>query len=161
MATTKKLLALQSVILFAGTVFAWSKLIPQFVDFYALYGTFFRVSDCIVPNPFVTACFYGSAAFLVALYASVRLYQNPNVKGVRNLRNFLVFCVTFAGSVVLSEAATYYHWISSSISVTCSPGIAPIYTPCFTGMLCFLAAAVVAFFAVRASSESVSGTIAE
>jgi hypothetical protein len=146
---TKALLGIQSVILFAGIVFAWSKLIPQLVNFYSLYGTFFRISDCVVPNPFVTACLYGSLAFVAALYWSVRVYLLPAQRSERLLRNFLIFCVIFAGSVVLSEAAEYYHLVSGSVSVTCSRGVAPMQTPCFFGLLYFVTALIVATYAVQ------------
>lgn len=131
--------------LLAGTLFAWSKLIPQLTNFYTLYGTFFR-SNVAVPNPLLTACLYGSTAFLVALYWSFRVYRHPSATSERYLRNFLVFCTAFAGSVVLSEMAEYYHWFASSVSVSCSPGIPPVQTPCFFGMLFFIAALAVSLF---------------
>lgn len=138
---TKKLLILQSLILLGGTVFAWSKLIPQLRDFLALYGTFFRFSDCVIPNPFLTACFYGSAAFLVALFWSLAVYQHPSYASERRLRNFLLFGVVFAASVVSYEAALYYKLLAAgSVPVTCTPGVSPVETPCFTGMLFFIAA---------------------
>jgi hypothetical protein len=72
-----------------------------------------------------------------------------------------MFCVAFAGSVVLSEVAEYYHWVARTVSVTCSPGIPPLETPCFTGMLFFIAAAVVSIFAVRTSGTAASDTMGE
>jgi hypothetical protein len=138
--------------LLAGTLFAWLKSIPQLTNFYTLYGTFFRMSDT-VPNPLLTACLYGSTAFLVALYWSFRVYRNPSATSERYLRNFLVFCVAFAGSVVLSEMAEYYHWFASSISVNCSPGVPPAQTPCFFGMLFFIAALAVSLFIALASTS--------
>lgn len=150
---TKKLLLVQCLVLFGGTVFAWSKLLPQLINFYALYGTFLRVSDCVVPNPLVTACLYGSLAFLVALFWSVRVYLDPSQVSERRLRNFLLFCVAFAGSVVLSEAAEYYKLFSGAVSVTCSPGVSPLQTPCFTGMLFFIAAFLVSIFATKSLSS--------
>ncbi|MFA7302399.1 MAG: hypothetical protein WC030_01485 [Candidatus Paceibacterota bacterium] len=151
---TKVLLGIQVAILFVGTVFAWSKLIPQLTNFYALYGTFFRVSDCVVPNPFVTACLYGSLAFIVALFWSVRVYVAPSYTSERYLRNFLVFCVAFAGSVVLSEAGEYYHWYSSTVSVTCSPGVSPLATPCFTGLIFFLITCLISVVATGKQRQS-------
>jgi len=145
----KKLLGVQTLVLFGGMVFAWSKLIPQLVDFYARYGTFFRVSDCVVPNPFLTACLYGSLAFAGALYWSLRVYLSPAYMSERYLRNFLVFCVAFAGSVVLSETVEYYKLFTGVVSVTCSPGVAPVATPCFTGMIFFIVALVMALFTTR------------
>ncbi len=137
----KKLLLTQALVLFGGTVFAWSKLIPQLRDFWALYGTFFRVNDCVIPNPFLTACFYGSAAFLVALFWSIRVYQSPGYGGERRLRNFLLFCVVFGASVVAYEAVEYYKLFGHSTNAfICTPGVSPLETPCFTGMLFFIVA---------------------
>src|SRR3989344_6945343 len=72
----KELLGVQTLALFGGTVFAWSKLIQQFENFYSLYGTFFRFSDVSIPNPLTTACFYGSVAFLFLLFFLVGVFQN-------------------------------------------------------------------------------------
>ena len=146
---SRPLLALQSLLLFAGSLFAWSKLAPQLTGFYALYGTFFRVSDCAIPNPFVTACLYGSIAFLAALVWSLSAYQRPSFVSERRLRNFLAFCVVFAASVVLSETATYYKLVTTAVSVTCSPGVPPLQTPCFYGLVFFTASFITAVFATR------------
>lgn len=140
-ARTKKLLIIQSLVILGGAVFAWSKLIPQLRNFLELYGTLFRFTGCAVPNPLLTACFWGSAAFLVALFWSISVYQRPTYTSQRWLRNFLFFGVVFAASVVSYEALTFYKFISAStVAVTCTPGVAPTQTPCFTGMLFFIAA---------------------
>lgn len=137
----KKLLVVQSLILFGGTVFAWSKLLAQFSNFHSLYGTIFKFSGCTVPNPLLTACFYGSTAFLVALFWSIMLYQDPNPVSERRLRNFLLFCVIFAGSVVAYEAVEYYKLLGGGTTAfICTPGVSPLQTPCFFGMLFFIAA---------------------
>lgn len=148
-ARTRELLLIQSALLFGGTIFAWSKLLPQIANFQSLYGTLFRFDNLSIPNPLLTACLYGSIAFLVALYWSVSLYQNPKYVSERRLRNFLFFCVVFAGSVVLSEVAVYYKLFTTAISVTCSPGVPPIETPCFYGMLFFIAAFFTSVFTTR------------
>jgi hypothetical protein len=147
--SAKQLLVLQALTLFGGTVFAWSKLLPQFMDFQERYGTLFRFNDLTIPNPFLTACLYGSTAFLVVLFWSVRVYQNPSERSERYLRNFLLFCVAFAASVVASEAIAYYEIFAAPISVTCSPGVPPTETPCFYGMLFFIAAFSISIFATR------------
>lgn len=146
----KKMLYFQSFVLFSGTVFAWSQLIPQITQFYSLYGTVFRVRDCIVPNPFLTACFFGSLAFIVALLWSLRLLRNPVHKQQRYLKNFLLFCVFFAGSVLLYEFADFYKLIpAGGIPISCSPGIAPWKTPCFFGMIFFVTAYVASIINTR------------
>ena len=146
----KTILLLQSFLLFAGTVFAWSNLLPQGGNFLKLYGTLFRFTDISVPNPFLTACLYGSLAFLIAVYWSVRVYQRPQYAGERLLRNFLLFCVVFAGSVFLYEAADFYHLLGAgAVSVSCNPGTPPLSTPCFYGMLFFIGAFITSVFATR------------
>jgi hypothetical protein len=146
----KKLLGIQSLILLCGTIFAWSKLIPQFSNFQSLYGTLFRFSGCAIPNPLLTACLYGSTAFLIALFWSCSLYRKQKYVSERRLRNFLLFCVIFAASVVLYEAADYYKlFVAGTISVSCSPGVSPLQTPCFYGMLFFIAAFITSIFATR------------
>jgi len=146
----RTLLALQVLLLLAGSMFAWVKLVPQFTGFYALYGTFLRVSDCVIPNPFTTACLYGSTAFLVALVWSLGAYQKPDLASERRLRNFLLFCVAFAASVVAYEAVEYYKLFGPSTSAfICTPGVSPLQTPCFIGMLFFIGAYIASVFATR------------
>ena len=148
---TEKLLLVQTLVLFGGSAFAWSKLIPQFVSF--------------SPNPFLTACLYGSTAFLAVLFWSVRVYQKPSYQSERYLRNFLLFCVVFAASVVSYEAVMYYHLFGSSTNVfICTPGVPPTQTPCFVGMLFFIAAFLVSILTTRhlclspeASSDRMAG----
>jgi len=147
---TKNLLLLQSVILAGGTVFAWSKLLQQFSNFQAIYGTLFRFQNCVIPNPFATACFYGSMAFIVATVWSFFVWHDAKNFKERHLRNFLLFCVVFAGSVVAYEFADYYKLFgSAAVPITCTPGVFPLLTPCFTGLLCFLGAYITSIFAVK------------
>ncbi|HQT83082.1 MAG TPA: hypothetical protein PLW99_02960 [Candidatus Paceibacterota bacterium] len=147
---TKNILLVQTLLLFGGTVFAWSATLSQFSTFHSLYGTLFRFTDCTVPNPLTTACFYGSTAFLVALFWSVRAYQRPHPVNQRRLRNFLLFCVVFAASVVAYEAVEYYKLFGPPTSAfICTPGVSPVQSPCFTGLLFFIAAFVTAVFAAR------------
>lgn len=133
-----------SLILGGGVVFAWSTLIGQFERFFDLYGTLFKVSNCIVPNPLVTPCLYGATALIGALVWSLWLLYRPTPVGSRWLRNFLVFGVVFAVSVVTVEALQFYQVIGGP-SVSCSPGASPTQTPCFTGMLFFAAACLVSW----------------
>jgi hypothetical protein len=135
-AARKNLIAIQSLVLFFGTIFAWAALFRQFS------GT--------GPNPFLTACFYGSVAFLVALFWSVRVYQRPAFPGERRLRNFLLFCVVFAATVVAYEAVVFYKLFSVGTNAfICTPGVPPLETPCFTGLLFFTGALIVSVFATR------------
>ena len=146
----KKLLLIQGLLLVGGTVFAWSRLIPKFQDFYATYGTLFRFRDCTLPNPMATACFYGSLAFIFALIWAFMVIQKPTLVSQRRLRNFLLFCVVFAGSVVTYEILDYYKLIpATGVIVSCTPGLNPLLTPCFYGLLFFSAAFITSVFATR------------
>lgn len=145
----QKLLVAQALILFGGTVYAWSKLFAQIDNFRLLHGSLFKFTGYTIPNPLLTACFYGSIAFLIALFWSVRAYQSLSGVNERRLRNFLAFCVAFAASMVLYEAALYYELFTVTVSVTCSPGASPLTTPCFTGMLFFIAAFIISILATR------------
>lgn len=148
--TTKQLLFLQVAVLFAGTVFAWSQLIPQITTFIGKYGTLLRFSDIQTPNPLTTACLYGSTAFLVVLYFSAQLFTTPNPIHAKRLRNFILFCVFFAASVVAYEAVEYYHLFGQNVTTfICTPGVNPVKTPCFTGMIFFIVGFCVSVFATR------------
>lgn len=148
-----RFLVAQSLLLFGGMVFAWSNLISQFTHFYTLYGTLFKVAGCTIPNPFLTPCFFGSVGFLIAVFWSVNVYQIPSRIGERRLRNFLTFCSVFAVFAVVYEMAEYYHWISSAVSISCTPGISPFVSPCFFGTLIFIVVTALAFFIVRRDIE--------
>ena len=49
------LLLVQTLLLFGGAIFAWSKLLPQFGDFQSRYGTLLHFNDLSIPNTFLTA----------------------------------------------------------------------------------------------------------
>lgn len=149
MTPAKKLLITQSLVLLAGTVFAWSNFLPQIGRFESLYGTVFKFTGCTVPNPFLTACFFGSFAFLLALLWSFSIYQSPHPARARRLRNFLFICVLLATSVIAYEAAQYYNLLASTVSVSCNPGASPFTTPCFYGDIFFLISLAVSIFTVR------------
>lgn len=141
----QSLLYFQALILGGGVFFSWTKLIGQFTYFYDMYGTIFKIRDCIIPNPMVTACFYGSIALLVAFIWSVTLIQSYSHKSQKYLSYLLYFGVVFALSVIAYEFLEYYHIISlGGNAVSCSPGTFPLKTPCFYGMLFFLGASIAA-----------------
>ncbi len=143
----RNLFIAQALLLFGGTVFAWSALFGQFGNSPFFGGT--------GPNPLLTACFYGSVAFLVALFWSVRAYQRPALAGERRLRNFLLFCVAFAASVVAYEAVAFYKLFGVGTNAfICTPGVAPLQTPCFVGFLFFIGAFIVSVCAVRRLNAS-------
>lgn len=152
MTRTQKLIALEVALLFGGMVFSWYNLLSQFANFHALYGTIFRLQGITIPNPFLTPCFFGSLGYVAALFWSVFLLQGPVAKSQRWLRNFLLFSVVFALSVVGYETAQYFHLIGG-VSVSCTPGAAPWATPCFTGMIIFALAFAVSVVTARSFAQ--------
>lgn len=132
---------IQSLLLLCGTLFSWLALTQQFKVFYAAHGTLFQFTNCIVPNPLVTPCFYGALAFAVAFIWSLYNLCHPDKKHCQRwLRNFLLFGVVFAFSVLTYEALEYYHFFTPENSISCAPGVHPLKTPCFQGALFFLTA---------------------
>lgn len=146
----KSLLFIQTLLLFCGTLFAWSRLIVQLQNFQFVYGTLWRFRDCSIPNPLTTACFFGSVAFVVALLWSVKVWQTQEKNSERWLKNFLLFCVLFAFSVLCIEFVDYYKLFpSASVPISCSPGVAPWKTPCFFGFLFFTASYVTSIITLK------------
>lgn len=144
----KRYLYLQTFILLGAVLFSWAALMGQFRNFYAAYGTFWRFADCAIPNPLATPCFYGTLAFIASLVWSIFVIGNPTLKLQNRLRNFLLFGVVFALSVLGYEFAEYYHLIGGPV-VSCSPGTFPLLTPCFGGLLFFAVAFGVAAVATK------------
>lgn len=135
-----------SLTIFGGAIFAWTTLIGQFQKFLAVYDSIFRFSDCIIPNPIATPCFWGAVAFVVAFIWSLYLIVRPNERGDIWLSRFLLFGVLFALAVLGYEAIEFYHLVDfGGVSVSCAPGVHPLNTPCFTGFLFFLAAFVLSW----------------
>ena len=154
MGLLKKLLLVQALLIAGGTVFAWSKLIPQFQVFYAEYGTLFKFEGCVIPNPIATPCFWGSVAFVVALLWSLSLLINEfSARSQWWLRNLLAFGVIFAATVVTFEFLQYYKVIGGPV-ISCSPGVFPLKTPCFTGLIFFLLSFVTSIFVVKQSRKT-------
>jgi hypothetical protein len=148
----KKYLLAQTILIAGGTVYSWSRVVIQFQTFYQKYGTIFRIKDCTYPNPVVTACFYGAVAFAAALIWSINIYikKEFDLKLERYLRNFLLFGVFFAASVLAFEFLLYYKiYRPAGPIIACSPGVFPLKTPCFYGMLTFLAAFLLSYYIIR------------
>ena len=131
---------LRSLILGVGVISAWSALIPQFRDFLAVYGTLWHASTTAASNPLLTPCLYGSLAFLAALVWSLWLDINPNPDSGKWLSRFLVFGIVFAAVVTSYECADYFGLFKFGVPLVCKPGVNPLYTPCFRGLIFFIAA---------------------
>ena len=137
---------LQSIILFIGTVFAWFTVYSDFSRFYNLYGTITRISDCIIPNPIVTPCFYGAFAFLGGFIWSLYILKIPKKKKVslqKKLSIFLIASTIFAWSNLALEAYNFYLQ-KTGPKVSCSGVMSDsiFTTACFIGSMLFLASLI-------------------
>ncbi len=149
----KKLLLLQILILVAGTIFAWYTVYHDFARFYAIEGTYFKVSDCIVPNPVTTPCFYGAFAFLAALIWSIyiiRMISDRQIVQQKRLVWLLFASVLFAWS---NFGYVYYKFLANQgrPTIGCSGQLMtnPFTTPCFIGSVIFLVALIVSLLIKR------------
>lgn len=134
---------LEFLFIAGGAVFAWSTIVRQFMDFYAVEGTVFKIAQCQTPNPVTTMCFYGGLGFLVALVWSILLLrrQSTVTRSQRiHLVWFLVLGTLFAWSVV-----SYEWWQIQQAAGQPVPGCSGLMTsildsPCFYGANAFLLA---------------------
>lgn len=144
----KKFLTIQTLLLAAGTVFAWYNVIKNFTKFYGYEGTIFKIQDCVIPNPVTEACFYGAIGFLVALIWSLLIYKSQDqikqIKWQHYLWWFTSAGTIFAWFNVAREFVAYYS-VRSGPVLGCSgtPITNPFLTPCFTGATIFLVTAIV------------------
>ncbi len=143
------LFKLQTAILLAGTLFAWFTVYTDFKRFYNLHGSVTKISDCVIPNPVTTACFYGAFAFLLGFIWSASILSKVSrskdvAKPQRNLWYLLIAGTIFAWGNFGLEVYKFY---SSEVAgkVSCS-GVATdnvFLTPCFYGSAIFLSALIV------------------
>lgn len=150
---------LQSLVLFGGTIFAWTTVANDFRRFYAIEGTIFKVQDCAIPNPVTTPCFYGAFAFLVAFVWSVILLKKDGeeqTRGERKLRWLLLASTLFAWGNFSRTLYTFYSTPPAAEKVGCSGQLvsSPFVTPCFYGSMIFLIALVLSFVLLRRRGES-------
>ncbi|EKD53413.1 MAG: hypothetical protein ACD_61C00047G0002 [uncultured bacterium] len=152
----KKIYLFQSVLLLAGTLFAWFTVYSDFSRFYDLYGSITRITDCIIPNPVTTACFYGAFAFLGALIWSLFINKASAIKkvaGQRKLHLLLIGSTIFAFSNLFLEIYNFY-FNGTSEKVSCSgvPSTSIFVTPCFIGSMFFLGSLITSMIIIRKSN---------
>lgn len=153
----RKLYTFQFIWLLFGTAFAWFTVISDFKHFYSIYGNIARISDCIIPNPVTTPCFYGAFAFLAAFVWSLFICQTSKTKKIANqnkLHFLLIGSTIFAFSNLFIEIYNFY-FIKSSSQISCSgvPANSIFVTPCFIGSMFFLGAFIISTIIKKISSS--------
>jgi len=142
-----KLLFLQTFLLLCGTIFAWINVTIDFAKFYDNEGTIFKISNCVLPNPVTTACFWGAIAFFVSLNISFLIIRNKAELKLQNILFWLLLSGTiFAWANFGLTLFNYFSNINKGPTRGCSGQLVtnPIATPCFTGAVLYLAAFLVA-----------------
>lgn len=131
-----------------GTLFSWYTVVTDFIKFYAVQGNLYQVTNCYIPNPVTTACFYGAWAFLAAFIWSIYIYRSALDKQLMLMKRLVWFLV----------AGTIFAWTNFTIllvrflntpvgepTVGCSGQLTsnPFTTPCFIGSVIFLISLVI------------------
>ena len=143
--TSKKLCLLLTVSLIGGTLFAYYSVLREYIEFYGMYNSIFRIKNCAIPNPITTPCFYGAFAFLISLIYSIKIYKMKLEKHSHHLK-YLIFILIgsniFAG---VNNAIIFYKYYTPSDKIGCSgrPIDNPFTTPCFIGGAIFFAALLI------------------
>ncbi len=140
----------QTLVIAAGTAFAWYTVLRDFARFFDLNGTVFKIKDCVVmPNPVTTPCFWGAIGFLIALVWSIKIARKSDeqnkLKQEKYLTWFLIGGTIFGWSNV---AILIQRFLAShgKPTIGCSGQImtSPFTTPCFYGSSFYLLALIVA-----------------
>ena len=149
----KKLLWLQTLVLLAGSIFAWYTVYMDFVRFYGMYQSLTRIQNCVIPNPMTTPCFYGAFAFVGAFIWAAIIQKLPRTKQViqqSRLVLLLIGSTIFAWSNLGVEIYNFYFKAQGD-KISCS-GVATdniFTTPCFIGSVIFLTALVISLIIIK------------
>jgi hypothetical protein len=156
----KKMYFVQSLVLLAGTIFAWFTVYADSSRFYNLYGNITRISDCVIPNPITTPCFYGAFAFLGAFIWSLYILRFSKEKKIihqKRINILLIASTIFAWSNLALEIYNFYLQ-KTSPKVSCS-GVATdniFTTACFIGSMLFLTSLIISFVINSKNKNNVS-----
>lgn len=132
--------------LFAGTVFAYFSVFREYIEFYGMYQTIFRIKNCAIPNPITTPCFYGAFAFLVSLIYSIRIHRHTSENYARHLKYLIYILIGSNIFAWVNNAIIFYKYYTPSDKIGCSgrPIDNPFTTACFIGASIFLTALITA-----------------
>jgi len=139
----KSLRQLITLATFAGIIVAWVHIIKQFILFYGYEGTITKVTDCIIPNPVTTPCFYGGFGFILAFIIAIKLWRKDlSKKALTWFTLYLAAGTIFAWYNAGKDIINFYSPKAAGAVIGCS-GVAisnPFTTACFAGASLFLLA---------------------
>jgi len=153
MLKNRQLLAVQIIVILAGTIFAWYTVIGDFVRYYNIETSIFKFNDCLAPNPLMTTCFYGALAFLAALIWSIAILKMPQEKQKMRQKRLIVLLVAgtiFAWSNFTFELVKFLNAENQPITGCSGNFVAnPFTTVCFYGALFFSAGLIASLVALK------------
>jgi hypothetical protein len=141
-------------VLAAGALFAWSIVATDLYQFTLTGGDLTQFGGTALPNPLVTACFYGAIGLTVALRWAIRLEPHGgDARGERHLAWLLLAGTVFALGNLGYECSWSRHPGGPS---PCTGGAIfnPLETPCFVGFLFYFAGFTITWVAARAARRS-------
>jgi hypothetical protein len=141
-------------VLAAGALFAWSMVATDLYQFTLTGGDLTQFRGTALPNPLVTACFYGAIGLTVALRWAIRLDpQGSDARGERRLAWLLL-----AGTVFTLGSLSYNCYWSFASPHPGGPSLCaggaifdPLETPCFVGFWFWFAGLIITWVALRAA----------
>jgi len=158
----KIFLTLQAVALAVGNYVGWSTIVKE-VDIYCDQngGGFWNLTDFsggLTGNPLVSACFWGSVVFLIALAWTLSLLFEKSTKklqvNIKRLWWLLLGGTLFALANNIPVIYKFYTRPVGSVSSCSAEAVTnPFLTSCFMGFGAFLAAFIFVIFAKRLANK--------
>lgn len=148
---------IQILALVVGSIIAWSTVIKNFINFYQVEGTLFKVMDCNFTNPVLTPCFWGAIAFIIALIWAVSLYTKRG-QANQTKQQWWLFLLLIASTIFGWANVVYEEWqiiLAHGGAVTgCSGTMTSItQSSCMYGSIMFLIAMVATWMIIKKTNR--------
>lgn len=151
----KAFVFLQMLALLAGNYVGWSTIFKEVDTYCDMKGgglnTLFDFSGTVTSNPLLSACFWGSMVFVIALGWTIGILLEKDTEKAR--KNLLrLWWLLLAGTIfaAANNVPIFYNFYTKPDAITaCSGGIItnPFATSCFLGFSAFFTAFVFATLA--------------
>ena len=148
---------MQVAVLAAGALFAWSIVATDLYRFTLTGGDLTQFRGTALPNPLLTACFYGALVLTVALRWAIRLQRRRDaVGGEYHLAWLLLAGTLFTLGSLAYQCSAWSGAHEPGGPAVCTGGalLDPLQTPCFVGFLFYLAGLLVTLIAGHSARRS-------
>lgn len=152
----EKLVVGRLVVLLLGVFVSWTTTIQAFINFYNLEGTIFKIKDCVIPNPIVTPCFWGSLAFAGGLVWAYKKYKSEKVTSEKYFFYFMIAANIFAWSNFAIELKGITPEPGALVAPCPTTATSPFLSACFFGSVLFTLSLIATYllYKKKASPES-------